>query len=44
MVLFPIIYIMRLLYFYGYGFAVATRDTSPFETAGVQVINPWTAR
>lgn len=24
------------------GFAVATRDTSPFETAGVTVINPWT--
>lgn len=24
------------------GFAVATRDTSPFEAAGVTVINPWT--
>jgi toxin FitB len=23
------------------GFAVATRDTSPFEAAGVAVINPW---
>ena len=23
------------------GFAVATRDTRPFETAGVSVINPW---
>lgn len=23
------------------GFAVATRDTSPFETAGATVINPW---
>ncbi len=23
------------------GFAVATRDTSPFEAAGVPVINPW---
>jgi len=23
------------------GFAVATRDTSPFEAAGVTVINPW---
>lgn len=23
------------------GFTVATRDTSPFEAAGVQVINPW---
>jgi toxin FitB len=22
-------------------FAVATRDTSPFEAAGVEVINPW---
>ena len=25
------------------GFAVATRDTSPFEAAGVNVINPWEA-
>ena len=25
------------------GFAVATRDTSPFEAAGVSVINPWQA-
>lgn len=24
-------------------FAVATRDTSPFETIGVSVINPWMA-
>ena len=23
------------------GFAVATRDTGPFEAAGVKVINPW---
>ncbi|WP_218509417.1 type II toxin-antitoxin system VapC family toxin [Variovorax sp. dw_308] len=23
------------------GFAVATRDTSPFEAAGLTVINPW---
>lgn len=23
------------------GFTVATRDTAPFETAGVRVINPW---
>ena len=23
------------------GFAVATRDTQPFEAAGVKVINPW---
>ena len=23
------------------GFSVATRDTSPFEAAGVTVINPW---
>ena len=23
------------------GFAVATRDTGPFEAAGVTVINPW---
>jgi toxin FitB len=26
-----------------HGFAVATRDTSPFEAAGLAVINPWTA-
>ena len=25
------------------GFAIATRDTRPFETAGVNVINPWEA-
>lgn len=25
------------------GFVVATRDTAPFETAGVAVINPWRA-
>jgi predicted nucleic acid-binding protein len=24
------------------GLAVATRDTSPFEAAGLKVINPWT--
>jgi len=24
-------------------FRVATRDTSPFETGGLEVINPWTA-
>jgi predicted nucleic acid-binding protein len=24
-----------------HGFAVATRDTTPFEAAGVPVINPW---
>jgi predicted nucleic acid-binding protein len=23
------------------GFAVATRDTGPFEATGVTVINPW---
>ncbi len=23
------------------GFAVATRDTSPFEAAGIEVIDPW---
>ena len=23
------------------GFAVATRDTGPFEAAGVTVVNPW---
>jgi predicted nucleic acid-binding protein len=26
-----------------YGFAVATRDASPFEAAGAAVINPWQA-
>jgi len=25
------------------GYAVATRDTAPFDAAGVHVINPWTA-
>ena len=25
------------------GFAVATRDTTPFEAAGLNVINPWEA-
>lgn len=25
-----------------HGFAVATRDTSPFSAAGLTVINPWT--
>jgi predicted nucleic acid-binding protein len=25
-----------------HGFSVATRDTSPFEAAGLAVINPWT--
>lgn len=25
-----------------HGFAVATRDTSPFDAAGLSVINPWT--
>jgi predicted nucleic acid-binding protein len=25
-----------------HGFAVATRDTGPFEASGVKVINPWT--
>jgi predicted nucleic acid-binding protein len=25
------------------GLAIATRDTSPFEAAGLRVINPWTA-
>lgn len=25
------------------GFAVATRDTAPFEAAGVAIINPWLA-
>ena len=24
-----------------HGFAVATRDTSPFQAVGVPVINPW---
>ena len=24
-----------------HGFSVATRDTSPFEAAGLSVINPW---
>lgn len=23
------------------GFAVATRDTAPFQSAGLQVVNPW---
>jgi len=26
-----------------HGFAVATRDAAPFRTAGLQVIDPWTA-
>lgn len=26
------------------GFAVATRDTRPFEAAGVTIINPWQAK
>lgn len=26
-----------------HGYAVATRDTSPFAAAGLKVINPWTA-
>jgi hypothetical protein len=26
-----------------HGFAVATRDTGPFEAAGVAVVNPWEA-
>jgi predicted nucleic acid-binding protein len=26
------------------GFAIATRDTGPFEAAGVPVINPWLQR
>ncbi|TSC21595.1 type II toxin-antitoxin system VapC family toxin, partial [Pseudomonas sp. ST1] len=25
------------------GFTVATRDTGPFEAAGLNVINPWGA-
>ena len=25
-----------------HGFALATRDTSPFEAVGLKVINPWT--
>jgi predicted nucleic acid-binding protein len=24
-----------------HGFTVATRDTAPFEAAGLPVINPW---
>ena len=27
-----------------HGFMVATRDASPFEAAGLTVINPWTAQ
>lgn len=27
----------------GNGFTVATRDTSPFQAAGLNVINPWNA-
>ncbi len=27
-----------------HGFAIATRDTSPFEAAGLIVINPWTCQ
>ena len=27
-----------------HGFMVATRDASPFEAAGLTVINPWTVR
>ena len=26
-----------------HGFAIATRDTAPFEGAGLTVINPWDA-
>jgi predicted nucleic acid-binding protein len=26
-----------------HGFSVATRDTKPFETVGVHVVNPWMA-
>jgi predicted nucleic acid-binding protein len=26
------------------GFIVATRDTGPFETAGIKIINPWEYR
>jgi predicted nucleic acid-binding protein len=26
-----------------HAFTIATRDTSPFEAAGLPVINPWTA-
>jgi predicted nucleic acid-binding protein len=26
-----------------HGFTIATRDTAPFEAAGLPVINPWTA-
>jgi hypothetical protein len=25
------------------GFAVATRDTAPFEAAGLKIVNPWEA-
>jgi len=25
------------------GFAVATRDTRPFEAAGLKIVNPWEA-
>lgn len=25
-----------------HGFAIATRDTAPFQTAGLAVVNPWT--
>lgn len=27
-----------------HGFSVATRDTSPFEAVGLEVINPWKAQ
>jgi predicted nucleic acid-binding protein len=27
-----------------HGFAVATRDTLPFQAAGLKVINPWQAK
>jgi toxin FitB len=27
-----------------HGFAVATRDTAPFEAAGLSVVNPWNVR
>lgn len=27
-----------------HGFSIATRDEAPFRTAGLTVINPWTAR
>jgi predicted nucleic acid-binding protein len=26
-----------------HGFGIASRDTAPFEAAGIKVINPWTA-